>query len=49
MLEGFLTYGGMFVREMEAMTVGFDESMEMEVISQGPQFIDYCLKQLDKY
>ena len=25
MFEGFLTYGGMSVKEMEAMTVGFDE------------------------
>ncbi len=49
MFEGFLTYGGMSVKEMEAMTVGFDESMDMDVISQGPQFIDYCVKQLDAY
>lgn len=49
MYEGFLTYGGMSVREMEAMTVGFDESMDMDVISQGPQFIEYCVNQLDNY
>ena len=49
MFEGFLTYGGMSVREIEAMTVGFDESMEMDVISQGPQFIKYCVDQLDAY
>ena len=49
MFEGFLTYGGMSVKEMEAMTVGFDESMDMDVISQGPQFIDYCVKALDDY
>lgn len=49
MFEGFLTYGGMSVKEMEAMTVGFDESMDMDVISQGPQFIDYCVKQLEDY
>ena len=49
MFEGFLTYGGMSVKEMEAMIVGFDESMDMDVISQGPQFIDYCVKQLDAY
>ena len=49
MFEGFLTYGGMSVKEMEAMTVGFDESMDMDVISQGPQFIDYCVRQLDAY
>ena len=49
MFEGFLTYGGMSVKEMEAMTVGFEESMDMDVISQGPQFIDYCVKRLDEY
>ena len=49
MFEGFLTYGGMSVKEMEDMTVGFDESMDMDIISQGPQFIDYCVKQLDDY
>lgn len=49
MFEGFLTYGGMSVKEIEAMTVGFDESMEMDVISQGPQFIHYCVKQLCDY
>jgi tryptophanase len=49
MFEGFLTYGGMSVKEMEAMTIGFDESMDMDVISQGPQFIKYCVEQLDAY
>ncbi|MGM9662687.1 MAG: tryptophanase [Oscillospiraceae bacterium] len=49
MFEGFLTYGGMSVKEMEALTVGFDESMDMDVISQGPIFIDYFVKQLDAY
>lgn len=49
MFEGFLTYGGMSVKEMEAMTVGFEESMDMDVISQGPQFIDYCVHCLDEY
>ena len=49
MFEGFLTYGGMSVKEMEAMTVGFEESMDMDVISQGPQFIDYCVRRLADY
>ena len=49
MFEGFLTYGGMSVKEMEAMTVGFDESMDMDFISQGPQFIKYCVDKLDEY
>ena len=35
LFEGFLTYGGMSVREMEAMTVGLEETMDETVISQG--------------
>ncbi len=48
MYEGFLTYGGMSVKEMEAMTVGFDESMDMDIISQGPIFIKYAVDELAK-
>ena len=39
MFEGFLTYGGMSVKEI----------MDMDVISQGPQFIDYCVRRLADY
>lgn len=46
--EGFLTYGGMSVREMEAMTIGFDETMDLDMISQGPQFIEYMVRELEK-
>ena len=48
MFEGFLTYGGMSVKEMEALIVGFDETMDLDVISQGPQFINHAVKELDK-
>ncbi len=48
MYEGFLTYGGMSVREMEAITVGLDETMDEDVISQGPLFIDFMTKELLK-
>lgn len=44
--EGFLTYGGMSVREMEALTVGLEETMDEEVINQGPNFIQYMTEQL---
>ncbi len=47
MFEGYLTYGGMSVKEMEAMIVGFDETMDLDIISQGPQFINHCVKALD--
>lgn len=46
--EGFLTYGGMSVREMEALTVGLDETMDEDVISQAPQFISYMTDELIK-
>ncbi len=44
--EGFLTYGGMSVREMEAITVGLEETMDEDMISQGPQFIAYMANKL---
>ena len=47
--EGFLTYGGMEVRSMEAMAQGLYESLDMESISQGPLFIEYLVKELDDY
>ncbi|SMC69950.1 tryptophanase [Papillibacter cinnamivorans] len=46
--EGFLTYGGMSVREMEAIAVGLDETMDEDMISQGPLFIEYMVDRLDK-
>jgi tryptophanase len=46
--EGFLTYGGMSVREMEAIAVGLEETLDEDMISQGPIFIDYMVKELDK-
>ncbi|MDR0840092.1 MAG: tryptophanase [Christensenellaceae bacterium] len=39
LFEGFLTYGGMSVREMEAMAVGLRETLDLEVINQTPMFI----------
>ena len=44
--EGFLTYGGMSVREIEAITVGLDETMDEDMISQGPQFIEHMVDEL---
>jgi tryptophanase len=46
--EGFSTYGGMSTREMEAMTIGLDETMDEEMINQGPIFIKYMVEQLVK-
>jgi tryptophanase len=40
LFEGFLTYGGMSVREMEAMNVGIQETLDIDVISQTPIFVE---------
>jgi tryptophanase len=48
LFEGFLTYGGMSVREMEAMAVGLRETTDEAVIGQSPQFIEYLVGRLDK-
>ena len=45
--EGFLTYGGMSVREIEAMAVGLKETCDDTVISQSPSFIKYAVDNLD--
>jgi tryptophanase len=46
--EGFLTYGGMSMREMEAITVGLDETMDLEMLCQAPAFIAYMVDELQK-
>ena len=46
--EGFLTYGGMSIREIEAMAVGLQETLDETIISQSPAFIAYAVEELDK-
>jgi tyrosine phenol-lyase len=46
--EGFTTYGGMSVREIEAMAVGMQETTDDTVISQSPSFIEYIVNKLDE-
>lgn len=48
LFEGFTTYGGMSVREIEAMAVGLYETTDDTVISQSPAFIEYTVNELDK-
>ncbi len=45
--EGFLTYGGISVREIEAMAVGLRETTDENMVGQSPEFISYMVKQLD--
>ena len=47
LFEGFLTYGGMSVREIEAMAVGINETCDDTIISQSPLFIEYAVNELD--
>ncbi len=49
LFESFLTYGGMSTREMEAIAVGIDESLDMDYISQGPKFIEFMCRELQKF
>jgi tyrosine phenol-lyase len=48
LFEGFFTYGGMSIREVEAMAVGLRETTDDTVIAQSPQFIKYAVETLDK-
>lgn len=47
-LHAVAIHGGMSVREMEAIAVGLEETMDEDVISQGPIFIDFMCKELMK-
>ena len=47
--EGFLTYGGMSTREMEAVAVGLEEAVDMDMISHGPEFIEEFARLLTEY
>jgi tryptophanase len=44
--EGFLTYGGMSVREIEAIAVGLEETMDFDMIRHGPEFIRFMAEEL---
>ena len=46
--EGFLTYGGISVREIEAMAVGLHETLDETMICQSPTYIKYLVEELEK-
>ena len=48
LFEGFLTYGGISVREIEAMTVGLHETLDETMICQSPNYIKYLVEELEK-
>ena len=47
--ERFFTYGGISVREIEAMAVGLRETLDDTVISQSPSFIEYLVNALESH
>ena len=47
--EGFLTYGGMSTREMEAVAIGLEEASDIDMISHGPEFIAEFARILQEY
>ena len=47
--EGFLTYGGMSTREMEAVATGLEEALDFHMICHGPEFIEEFGKLLKEY
>ncbi|MCR5611545.1 MAG: tryptophanase [Clostridiales bacterium] len=46
--EGFPTFGGVSSAELEVMRVGLDDTMDPDVISQGPDFIEYMTEEFVK-
>ena len=46
--EGFITYGGMSIMEIEAINVGLQESMDFEMINQTPIFIEFLVNEFTK-
>jgi tyrosine phenol-lyase len=46
--EGFLTYGGMSTKEIEAMAVGLREMVDQNTASSSAEFIKYFVERLDE-
>ncbi len=49
MFEGFITYGGLSGRDMNAMAVGLDENTEFETLHARISQVEYLAQKLDEY
>lgn len=47
--EGYITYGGMNGRDMNALAVGLDENTEFEQLETRIKQVEYLAKKLDEY
>ena len=47
--EGFITYGGMNGRDLNALAVGLDENTEFEMLETRIHQVQYLAKKLDEY
>ncbi|MFA6368628.1 MAG: tryptophanase, partial [Bacteroidales bacterium] len=48
-MEGYLTYGGMNGRDMNALAVGLDENTEFEMLETRIKQVEYLAAKLDEY